>query len=74
MRNLSVWQAVAFATELGAAFATAVIVGVFLGHIVDVQLDNTIPVGTFLGAFLGLAAGVYGMIQIVQWLGRPRKE
>lgn len=74
MPNLSIWQAVAFATELGVAFATAVILGVFLGHLVDVQLDNDIPVATFLGAFLGLGAGVYSMIQIVQWLSRPRKE
>ena len=74
MPNLSIWQAVAFATELGVAFAAAVIIGVFVGHLVDVRLGNTIPVGTFSGAFLGLAAGVYSMIQIVQWLSRPKKE
>ena len=74
MPNMSIWQAVAFATELGVAFATAVIVGVFLGHIVDVQLDNAIPVATMLGAFLGLAAGVYSTIQMVQYFTRPRKE
>ena len=72
--NLSIWQAIAFATELGVAFTAAVIIGVFLGHIVDVQLDNNIPVATFLGAFLGLGAGVYSMIQIAQWLSKPRKE
>lgn len=71
---MSIWQAIAFATELGVAFATAVILGVFLGYIVDVQLGNSIPVATFLGAFLGLGAGVYSMIQIVQWLSRPSKE
>lgn len=74
MPNLSIWQAVAFATELGVAFATAVIIGVFVGHFADVYLGNTIPVGTFLGAFLGLAAGVYSTIQMVQWLSRPKKE
>lgn len=71
---MSTWQAVTYATELGAAFATAVIAGVFLGYIVDVQLGTEFPLFTLLGASLGLAAAVYSMIQMVQWLTRPKKE
>lgn len=74
MPNMTVWQAVAFATELGIAFATAVLLGLFLGHVADDRLGNEMPVLTILGSFVGLAAGVFSSVQIVQFLTRPRKE
>lgn len=74
MRNLTVWEAVAFATELGIAFAAAVLAGTFLGHIADDRLGLEVPVLTILGALLGLAGGAYSSAQIAQWLTRPKKE
>lgn len=74
MRNLTLWQAVAYATELGFAFAAAVLVGLFIGHFADDRLGNDVPVLTMLGSLVGLAAGVYSTAQIAQFLIRPRKE
>jgi len=74
VRNLTIWQAVAFATELGIAFATAVLVGLFAGHLVDERLGHEVPVFTMLGAFLGLTAGVVSTAQMVQYLTRRGKE
>ncbi|MEA2639535.1 MAG: putative F0F1-ATPase subunit Ca2+/Mg2+ transporter [Chloroflexota bacterium] len=74
VRNLTIWQAVAYATELGIAFATSVLLGVFVGHVVDDRVSNEAPIFTLLGALLGLAAGVYSTIQLVQVLTRPEKE
>lgn len=74
VRNLTLWEAVAFATQLGIAFAAAVLIGVFLGHIADDWLGHEVPILTMLGAFVGLAAGVYSSLQLTQWLTRPRKE
>ena len=72
MRNLTIWQAVAFATELGVAFAIAVLMGLFLGHLADDRLGNSVPFLTILGAFLGLAAGVYSSAQLVQYVVRRK--
>ena len=72
MRNLTIWQAVAFATELGVAFAVAVLMGLFLGHLADDRL-GTVPILTILGALLGLAAGAYSSAQIGQMLIRKKE-
>ena len=72
MRNLTIWQAVAFATELGVAFAVAVLMGLFVGHLADDRLGLSVPILTILGSFLGLAAGVYSSAQIVQYVVRRK--
>lgn len=72
LRNLTTWQAVAIATELGAAFAIAVLVGLFAGYLADNRMGNTVPILTFLGSFLGLAAGVYSAVQIAQFMTRRK--
>jgi F0F1-type ATP synthase assembly protein I len=72
MRNLTIWQAVAFATELGVAFAVAVLMGLLVGHLADDRLGNSVPILTMLGSFLGLAAGVYSSMQIVQYVVRRK--
>jgi F0F1-type ATP synthase assembly protein I len=74
MRNLTTWQALAFATELGIGFAAAVLLGLFLGHVADDWLGNGVPVLTLLGSLVGLAAGVYSSAHIAQFLSRPGKE
>ena len=68
MRNLTIWQAVAFATELGVAFAVAVLMGLFVGYLADNWLGNSVPILTILGSLLGLAAGVYSSTRIVQYI------
>ncbi len=74
VRQLSIWQAVAIATEFGVAFATTVLLGLFLGHVVDDRLESAIPIFTAIGALVGLAAGVYSSAQIVRVATRSRKE
>jgi F0F1-type ATP synthase assembly protein I len=74
MRHLSIWQAVAYATELGAALATGVVVGLVVGRVADTHLDLGFPAFTLVGVFAGLAAGVYSVARMAQQLSRPRKE
>ena len=74
MRNLTLWQAVAYATELGLAFATTVFLGLFLGHVADDWMRNEAPILTFVGALLGLAAGVYSTAKLALLIVGPRKE
>ncbi len=74
MQNLSIWQAVAIATELGVVLAAGVFIGLFLGHFADQKLGLQYPVFMLLGALAGLASGVYGFAKMVRMLTRPRKE
>lgn len=74
MRNLTIWQAAAIASEVGLALAATVLVGTFAGLWLDSQVANGLPIFTFAGALLGLVAGVYSIAQLVPYLTRPRKE
>lgn len=74
MRNLSLWQAVAFAFELGAALAAGVFLGLGAGYLVDSRLGGNAPVFTILGSLVGLGAGVYACARLVQFLTPPAKE
>jgi F0F1-type ATP synthase assembly protein I len=76
MRNLTIWQAVGYATELGLAFATTVFLGLFLGHVADDWMRNDAPVFTFVGTLLGFAAGVYSTVKLAMYVTgtSPRKE
>jgi len=74
MRDLTLWQAVGYATELGLALATAVFLGLFLGHVADEWLRNEAPILTIVGALLGFAAGVYSTVKLAFVIVRPRKE
>jgi F0F1-type ATP synthase assembly protein I len=74
MRNLTMWQAVAYATELGLAFATAVFLGLFVGHAADDWMRNEAPIFTTVGALLGFGAGVYSTAKLALMIVRPGKE
>ena len=74
MQNLSIWQAVAIATELGVALALGVLFGLFLGHLADEKLGLQYPVFMLLGALIGLASGVYSFAKMVRRFTKPRKE
>ena len=74
MRNLTIWQATAIASEVGVALAITVLIGVFGGRWLDDRAGYEVPIFTLLGALAGLAAGVYSTAQLVPYLTRPRKE
>jgi F0F1-type ATP synthase assembly protein I len=74
MRNLTLWQAGALATELGVAFAVGVLLGLFIGHVIDDRLGLQFPVFMLIGAGLGLASAMYSAWQLVRISLRPRKE
>jgi F0F1-type ATP synthase assembly protein I len=74
VRNLTLWQAGALATELGVAFAIGVLVGLFLGHQIDRWLGLDFPAFMLLGALLGLMSAMYSSYQLVRIAMRPRKE
>ncbi|MFX3624431.1 MAG: AtpZ/AtpI family protein [Ectobacillus sp.] len=43
----------------------SILVGIFLGKWIDGKLD-TFPLFLIIGLLLGLAAGIYGMIKLIQ--------
>jgi F0F1-type ATP synthase assembly protein I len=74
MRNLTIWQAVAYASELGFALAATVLVGTGLGYLADQWLRNDAPVFTVVGSLLGLAAGTYSIVRLAKAVTSPEKE
>ncbi len=74
MRKLTIWQAAAYAMELGAAFATAVVVGLIVGQWVDVRQGNGFPIWTLVGSFVGFASGVYSVARIAKYLTRSESR
>jgi F0F1-type ATP synthase assembly protein I len=72
MRNLTMWQAVAYGTELAVAFAAAVVVGLLIGHWADERLGNGVPILTIVGSLIGFAAGVFSTVRIAQFVTRPK--
>lgn len=66
MRNLSSWQAIAVASQMGFMLAATVAIGVFAGSYLDSML-NTSPVFIILGAVAGLASGLYSCVQIYRF-------
>ena len=74
MRNLTVIQAVAYATELGLAFATSVLLGLFVGHVIDDRMNNGAPIFTLVGAIVGLVAGAYSAIRLIRMVTSLPKE
>ena len=74
MRNLTIWQAAAIASQVGLALAVTVLVGTLAGLWLDSQVANGLPIFTLVGALAGLVAGVVSIAQLVPYLTRPRKE
>lgn len=74
MRNLSVWQALIVASQLGFVLAAGVAVGLFAGWYLD-SVAHTSPLFTMLGALLGMIGGLYSCVQIVRdILGRGQSQ
>jgi len=74
MRNLTIWQAMTYASELGFALAATVLLGTGLGYLADRWARNEAPVFMAVGSLLGLAAGTYSLVRLAQSLTRPKKE
>ncbi len=64
MRKLTLWQAVAVSSQFGFILAASVLVGFGLGWLVD-RAFHVGPLAYFLGATLGMVAGIYSMVKLV---------
>lgn len=70
MRNLTVWQALIVASQLGFVLAAGVAIGLVAGWYLD-SVIHTSPLLTVIGALLGMIGGLYSCAQIVrETLGR----
>lgn len=58
-------HAIVLTSAVSANLAGGTILGIFLGGQVDNWL-STKPIFTIIGLFLGLAAGIYGMVATVK--------
>ncbi|MDF2946743.1 MAG: rane protein [Bacillales bacterium] len=56
------FKAMALTTSIVSQLSGCVIIGIFAGRFADQKL-NTEPIFLIVGLFLGLAAGVYAVIQ-----------
>ncbi len=65
MRRLTLWQAVAISTQLGFLLAVSVLVGFALGWVVD-QWTGVGAAAYVVGALLGMLAGIYSVVKLVQ--------
>ncbi len=59
------FQAMALMSAVLSQLAGSVLIGVFGGRWIDKQL-GTMPLFLIVGLLLGLAAGVYGVLRIIQ--------
>lgn len=73
MRNLTIWQALAIASQMGFVLASTVAVGLIAGMFLDSRL-GTGQLLTILGCFVGLLAGVVSIIQMAQALVGKRSK
>ncbi|MBX5491955.1 MAG: AtpZ/AtpI family protein [Chloroflexi bacterium] len=65
MRRLTIWQALAISSQFGILLAASVLVGFGLGWLVD-KLTGVGAIAYFVGATLGMVAGVYSMVKLVR--------
>jgi F0F1-type ATP synthase assembly protein I len=73
MRKLTLWQAVAISTQFGFLLAASVLVGILLGWLVD-KWTGVGTIAVLVGALLGMIAGVYSIIRLVQTLVKTGAE
>ncbi|ATY86247.1 hypothetical protein CVV65_16010 [Kyrpidia spormannii] len=59
------WRAFALVSGIGVELAAAVLAGVYLGRWLD-RLWGTSPWMLLVGVLLGLAAGILGVVHLVQ--------
>ena len=71
MRNLTIWQALAIASQMGFILASTVLVTLGIGYLLDSWLQ-TRPVFTLVGSLVGLAAGILGIARLARLILRDR--
>lgn len=67
--RMNLLQAIAIATQLGFVLAAAVLIGLLGGSFLDSKL-GTGPLFTIAGSVIGLAAGIYGGVQMLMFVLR----
>jgi F0F1-type ATP synthase assembly protein I len=65
--TISIFQALAVASQFGITLAVSVVLGYFAGHWLDERL-NTSPVFTLIGVLLGLVAAVLNTVRLYRAL------
>jgi F0F1-type ATP synthase assembly protein I len=65
VRRLTIWQALAISSQFGFLLAAAVLVGFGLGWLID-RWTGVGVIAYFVGATLGMVAGIYSMIKLVR--------
>jgi F0F1-type ATP synthase assembly protein I len=65
MRKLTLWQAVAISTQFGFLMAASVLVGMAAGWLLD-RWTGVGLIAVVVGAMLGMIAGVYSVVRLVQ--------
>jgi predicted F0F1-ATPase subunit len=64
-RQPNFWEPFALVGQVGFAIAAPCALGVAVGYFIDKSLRDAVPIATFIGLLLGLAAGIYGVYRLV---------
>lgn len=59
------YKAMALMTGISAQLVGTILIGLFLGKWLDAEL-GTLPLFLILGLLLGLASGIYSMLQLIK--------
>ena len=59
------YKAMALMSAISAQLVGSILIGLFLGKWLDAEL-GTLPLFLILGLFLGLATGIYSMLQLIK--------
>lgn len=59
------YKAMALMSAISAQLVGSILIGLFLGKWLDAKL-GTLPLFLILGLFLGLATGIYSMLQLIR--------
>jgi len=70
--QITIWQALAIASQFGILLAVSVFVGFGLGWLVD-RWTGIGPIALFVGATLGMVAGIWSMVKLVRTFLRSRE-
>ncbi|GEM_PF-1026563 len=67
--DVSIAQAMAIASQLALSLVVSVLLGFLAGRFLDSRLE-TGPVFMIVGSLIGMVAGLYGAIRLLQLMAR----